>query len=57
MSSLQESDSVIPEGQVCWVGRGAELLENGKSAYLFLSLFFSFLLLLGLRDLQKAEAR
>lgn len=27
-----------------------------KGSHLFLSLFFSFLLLLGLRDLQKAEA-
>lgn len=28
-----------------------------KGSHLFLSLFFSFLLLLGLRDLQKAEAK
>lgn len=55
---------MILEGQVFWL-RGWGVGEKGsglrgwrqvEGTHLFLSLFFSFLLLLGLRDLQKAEA-
>ena len=61
MSYLQGPDSVIAEGQVfCAVwgreGSGLRGWRGVEGTHLFLSLFFSFLLLLGLRDLQKAEA-
>lgn len=57
INSLPEPDSVIHGARFAVWEEGLRSWRMGKSAHLFLSLFFSFLLLLGLRDLQKAEAR
>lgn len=57
MNYFQEPDAVIPGARAAVGEERLRSWRRGKSAHLFLSLFFSFLLLLGLRDLQKAEAR